>query len=718
MPESSPHLVTSTLTLFEAADLQCRFFVVSVKTAPEFRYFVFAVKSRQKFAVHWGVGVDSSSQWLRPAPEVLPPFQPSTTAATSAETELISAQTLSQKPELASWFDAFCESETLTDLGQWQFTVMKLPASRARVGSIRAINFVLHSLTDDRWLKDATGKDFQIDLTALEAQRSDQLLLTEWEATLGTTAPPSASTQWTVACGTRSFILKVQMFSLSDRLELLLLATHPNLLVLHWGGCSICTGVENWQRVSQDALIGDQTSIVIDSKALQTVFEFVDPKVSVQKCKIAIKSSHVPELIAFVLKEHAAHIWHNNKGENFLLQVPQLPEWTQAKREAAAAKIEKQKQDEELREKRRALWDQHLNDFIKSRPLRDVPTNIAFTSWILSDDVGVIDCAAIADTEDEPSIILELTALLRVACHLHWGCVGVGGELQRRKHGEWVCPPSSVRPKKTVVIDAKAAQTPLESEDDVFLYKLRIVFPAQTTAVTSADDQGLRAEFGGVAFVLRESEGSHWYKAADGRDMVARLYATDAPSWKGKQKELVDTIIEAEVEWDHMTLMHRYQLCASVIDAHLSLMRAREDFHAEHEFWSWIFVWNRFSFLCWLDWQRRYNTKPKDLAHSAEVLSCKIARCWQQLPRYRVWTRLTLATMGRGGSSGQAIRDRILDIMHKHKLPETSGNFYEQWHQKLHNNTTPDDIGICLAVIKFLETGGDHGAFWHESTLR
>ena len=59
---------------------------------------------------------------------------------------------------------------------------------------------------------------------------------------------------------------------------------------------------------------------------------------------------------------------------------------------------------------------------------------------------------------------------------------------------------------------------------------------------------------------------------------------------------------------------------------------------------------------------------------------------------------------------------------HRNKIPETAGHFYEQpgsqncsckvsvklgeslevqpdirWHQKLHNNTTPDDVGICKA---------------------
>jgi hypothetical protein len=32
---------------------------------------------------------------------------------------------------------------------------------------------------------------------------------------------------------------------------------------------------------------------------------------------------------------------------------------------------------------------------------------------------------------------------------------------------------------------------------------------------------------------------------------------------------------------------------------------------------------------------------------------------------------------------------------------------WEQWHQKLHNNTSPDDVAICQALIAFVEAGGE-----------
>jgi alpha-glucan,water dikinase len=67
--------------------------------------------------------------------------------------------------------------------------------------------------------------------------------------------------------------------------------------------------------------------------------------------------------------------------------------------------------------------------------------------------------------------------------------------------------------------------------------------------------------------------------------------------------------------------------------------------------------------------------------------------------------------IGKGSGSGQRVRDDILHIMHKHKIPETQGHFYEEWHQKLHNNTTPDDIPICEGVIAYLKSG-NLGDYW------
>ena len=73
--------------------------------------------------------------------------------------------------------------------------------------------------------------------------------------------------------------------------------------------------------------------------------------------------------------------------------------------------------------------------------------------------------------------------------------------------------------------------------------------------------------------------------------------------------------------------------------------------------------------------------------------------------------RLLLTTLGRGGE-GQQVRDEILRIMHRHDFKEASGTFVEEWHQKLHNNTTPDDVVICKAYLAFLKSDGDLSRFY------
>lgn len=80
-------------------------------------------------------------------------------------------------------------------------------------------------------------------------------------------------------------------------------------------------------------------------------------------------------------------------------------------------------------------------------------------------------------------------------------------------------------------------------------------------------------------------------------------------------------------------------------------------------------------------------------------------------PACAVQIRLALGTVGRGGD-GQAIRDEILHIMHRNHIPEVKGTWMEEWHQKLHNNTTPDDVPICRAYLAFLRANGDNGAYW------
>lgn len=203
----------------------------------------------------------------------------------------------------------------------------------------------------------------------------------------------------------------------------------------------------------------------------------------------------------------------------------------------------------------------------------------------------------------------------------------------------------------------------------------------------------------GLNFVLKA--GSTWYNNS-GKDYFLSIEPGKPGAHidvSGPVQTMVEEIINAEANFGSWTLMHRFGLCEKWL----------EQIGDSREACLWAYVWMRYSAMRKLDWQRRYNTKPKDLSWAQRQLTYSITRKLEHaakspfLSPFRL-LRSILGSLGKGGDNGQRIRDQILEIMHRNRIGETSGTFYEQWHQKLHNNTTPDDVGICEAVIAFNET--------------
>jgi alpha-glucan,water dikinase len=151
--------------------------------------------------------------------------------------------------------------------------------------------------------------------------------------------------------------------------------------------------------------------------------------------------------------------------------------------------------------------------------------------------------------------------------------------------------------------------------------------------------------------------------------------------------------------------MHRFNLCHDLLDRAGSV-----------EGLALLLVWLRFSAIRQLDWQRRYNTKPRELSHAQDRLTRKLALTYGRMggsAEAQELLRLMMASLGRGGE-GQRVRDEILNIMHRHHIKEVAGHFMEEWHQKLHNNTTPDDMAICEAYVDFLRSDGDVALFYRK----
>lgn len=294
-------------------------------------------------------------------------------------------------------------------------------------------------------------------------------------------------------------------------------------------------------------------------------------------------------------------------------------------------------------------------------------------------DNGEQLAAAVQATGDSIRVGLACDAASPLA--LHWGIV-------QQYRQEWTIPPDAWRPAGTVVFDRQAVQTAFQERDGLRWLELNLPRPAEGPAPRA------------LKFVVYQAEGGAWLKCG-GKDMGLAIYEPppDPRLPTPVLRDLAEQIIGAEMGASSWTLMHRFNLC------HDLLAKAGDDADAL----ALLFAWLRYSSTRHLDWQRNYNTKPRELGHAQDRLTARLAGLWRN--GARPWARLMLTTLGRGGD-GQRVRDEILHIMHRNHIKECSGHFIEEWHQKLHNNTTPDDVAICTAYLTFLRGNGDKGAFY------
>lgn len=297
------------------------------------------------------------------------------------------------------------------------------------------------------------------------------------------------------------------------------------------------------------------------------------------------------------------------------------------------------------------------------------------------DDEGII---SVAVTRENDTFQINFITDILGKLLLHWG-----GAF--KNPFEWSLPPETICPPGTTVYDDKAVRTGFEFNDN--LNRLKLEF--------NEEDAPL-----GLHFVLTFSDEPRWLNNR-GQNIhipVAELLKKNAYKGSLGNAHIAREIVQVETGRNSWTLMHRFNLCHDLLDRTCN----------GEEGLALIFVWMRYSFLRQLDWQRNYNTKPKELSHAQDRLTLKLADIHINDPDNREMTSLIMSTLGRGGE-GQRIRDEILQIMHRHHIKEVGGSFMEEWHQKLHNNTTPDDIVICEAYLEFYKSDGKLDLFY--STL-
>ncbi|KJU86800.1 Pyruvate phosphate dikinase, PEP/pyruvate-binding domain protein [Candidatus Magnetobacterium bavaricum] len=267
-------------------------------------------------------------------------------------------------------------------------------------------------------------------------------------------------------------------------------------------------------------------------------------------------------------------------------------------------------------------------------------------------------------------------------CILHWG-------LCANRFAKWQVPPEPYWPQDSVPFQHTAIQSSFQPNH-----------AGGTINIKVAKDMGVSV----LSFVLFFPEENRWDNN-HGKNYQVPIVLHTQTELTLKDEGLLhiaERIIHGEMGNHSWTLMHRFNLCHDLCDGLRGVG------------FSLLFVWLRYSFLRQLDWQRNYNTQPRELSHSVERLTLKLAEKFINEPDLHEIISMMMTTLGAGGD-GQRIRDEILQIMHRHRIKEVTGHFLEEWHQKLHNNTTADDIAICEAYIEFLRSNGNLDVFF--STL-
>ncbi|PSC73883.1 ABC transporter A family member 2 isoform B [Micractinium conductrix] len=289
----------------------------------------------------------------------------------------------------------------------------------------------------------------------------------------------------------------------------------------------------------------------------------------------------------------------------------------------------------------------------------------------VNDDAGISMRVVRRGADASQSYVVEVTSHEpRPNAVLHWAV------------DDWVLPARELWPPGTNQAGDKAVQTPLGDGGTRLLFN----FPA------AACPQRL-------VFVIKDGE--KWSNSGGG-DFVAHLKPPN-------RNEVESKVLEAEATFSHWSLFNRFVMAAQMLDAADAAGPAGMGF---------FFTWLRLSTLRQLDWYRNSNYQSKDIAHVQKHLAERMAfkaRTADE-PLCRLFARLTLAGLPRGGGNGDDIRMGILHIMRNNGIkeghrPGIEDHFLEQWHQKLHTNTTPEDVTICEAYLAFLHSG-DMGDFW------
>ncbi|XP_065623943.1 alpha-glucan water dikinase, chloroplastic [Quercus suber] len=289
-------------------------------------------------------------------------------------------------------------------------------------------------------------------------------------------------------------------------------------------------------------------------------------------------------------------------------------------------------------------------------------------------------------TKTEGKTKVHLATDFKEPVTLHWA-------LSKQSAGEWLVPPPAALPPGSVSL-SKAIETQLTNSSSA-----NPPYEVQSIEIEIEDEN-----YKGMPFVL--VSGGNWIKNK-GSDFYIEFSVGPKPvrkdygDGKGTAKSLLDKIAEMESE-AQKSFMHRFNIAADLTD------QAK---NAGELGLAGILVWMRFMATRQLIWNKNYNVKPREISKAQDRLTDLLQNIYTSHPQYREVLRMIMSTVGRGGEGdvGQRIRDEIL-VIQRHN--ECKGGMMEEWHQKLHNNTSPDDVVICQALIDYIESDFDMGVYW------
>ncbi|KAJ4963695.1 hypothetical protein NE237_023634 [Protea cynaroides] len=518
--------------------------------------------------------------------------------------------------------------------------------------------------------------------------------------------------------------------------------------ILHWGG--LYHGQKNWvipadhpcgtRTYKQTAL---QTPFMMSGGIYLIVIELRDPKI---------------RAIEFVLKDGSCNRWLKLDQRNFRIEIPEnetvtshpsIPTdlvdhkayllWESKGKPRSSPQQQKQDYEDALRELQRELSKgislDELRNGIQGTSTKRISDDRAQSELLNSPtasinlrkrDVGqwlhMYSEIQIKGTHLPVSVLLDLVekykggdnVILRQIFHvgdneivvllrttmgdhrmlvavnmkgttvLHWG-------VSRSSSGEWLTPPSDILPERSKLLNG-ACQTYFKD------------MPTGEGFFQFVDINLQQRDFLGVQFVILS--GGSWIKN-NGSNFIVPLKPTNytfgegSSDGKGTVKWLLDEISEKEKHAER-SLMHRFNIATELTECcqsegELGLIG--------------IFVWLRFMACRLLTWNKNYNVKPREISAAQDKFTNLLGKIYLNQPNDREILRLMLASIGRGGQGevGQRIRDEILLLQRNN---DCKGGMMEEWHQKLHNNSSPDDVIICQALLDYVGSNFKIDIYW------